>query len=121
MSAATLNAVSSQWRQSRSGRRIGLSDFSHGRKWRVELDEAGFMEIVDRGDTVGWLISDDSLGELVQRIDALELELERAHVSAILAARAERDEWAEGPELANAAKASFSSRADLIEEVVDGD
>ena len=96
--------------------RVGLSDFSHGRKWRDDLAEAVVLEIVDRTETAGWLLSDEGMGSLVERIESLEAELEQARLSAIFEARAHRESWAQGEQLASAAKASGRARRKEIEE-----
>lgn len=119
MSPQVANRVKDAYAGSRKANRIGLSDFSHGRKWREDLAEASILEIVDRTETAGWLLSDDGLGSLVSRIEELEDELEHARLAAIFVARSNRDSWKKGSELAEAAKASARVRRKAIEEAAD--
>ena len=119
MSPQVAERVQDAFAGSRRANRIGLSDFSHGRKWREDLADASILEIVDRTETAGWLLSDDGLGSLVGRIQELEDELEQARLAAIFASRADRDSWARGDELAEAAKASARARRKAIEEAAD--
>ena len=120
MSPKVAEQIQRAYAGSRKANRIGLSDFSHGRKWRDDLASARIIEIVDRTETAGWLISDNGLGSLIGRIEELEDELEQARLSALFAARAKRENWAEGEALAEAAKASARSRRAAIEEAADG-
>ena len=119
MSPQVAERVQEAYAGSRKANRIGLSDFSHGRKWREDLANASILEIVDRTETAGWLISDDGLASLVSRIEELEDELEHARLAAIFAARSDRDSWAKGDALAEAAKASARARRKAIEEAAD--
>ena len=116
MSPKLAKRVQDVYEGSSKANRIGLSDFSHGRKWREDLADASILEIVDRTETAGWLISDDGLNSLVGRIEELEQELEQARVEMIFAARAYRDTWLEGTELADGAKKSAQARRAAIEE-----
>lgn len=116
MSAQVADCVHEAYAGSRKAARIGLSDFSHGRKWRDELVSSPILEIVDRAETAGWLISDDGLGSLVRRIEELEEEIEQARLAAIFAARSSRDTWLERDDLAAAAKASARARREAIED-----
>lgn len=120
MSAKLADQVQNAYIGSRKANRIGLSDFSHGRKWRDDLAEKGVLEIVDRSETAGWLVSDESMGSLVDRIGTLEDELEQARLEVLFAARAHRDSWMQGEELAEAAKASARKRRKSIEEAARG-
>ena len=119
MSFLTAERVQDAFAGSRKANRIGLSEFSHGRKWRDDLNDVSILEIIDRTETAGWLISADALESLVDRIDELEEELEHARLAAIFAARADRTSWKEGDELAMDAKASARARRKAIEEAAD--
>lgn len=110
MAPELVERINGSWNQARRGRRIGLSDFSHGRKWREELEDAGVMEIIDRGDTAGWLVSDEGMGSMLDYIGLLEKELESAQIEVMYKSRAEHAQWMDGEELAEAAKSSLIGR-----------
>ena len=56
------------------GSRIGLTELSRSNAWRKALEQRGLLEIVDRADTAGYLVSVDSLNEMLDVINALESE-----------------------------------------------
>ena len=116
MTAQIAEQVQRAYTGARQVGRIGLSDFSHGRKWREDLADTAVIEIVDRADTAGWLVSDEGMNSLIERIETLEEELEQARLSSIFAARAGRSDWKEGHSLADAAKKSARKRRAAIEE-----
>lgn len=120
MSPEVAYKVQSAYIGTRNVGRIGLSAFSHGRKWRDDLNDASILEIVDRSETAGWLISDEGMESLIGRIEDLEIELEQAHISSLLAAREGRNKWTRGEKLASAAKASAHKRKAAIEEATNG-
>lgn len=106
---------------SRSHHRIGLSEFSHGRRWRDDLHEQGIIEIVDRDKSAGWLISWECLNALTLRIRELEEEQERQAIEALIADRRNRTAWKQGEELAAGAKAVLDVHFDEWRELDDGD
>lgn len=110
MGTSVLDRVESSWASSRESHRIGLSDFTHGRKWRSELAECGTMEIIDRDRTCGWILSCECLDALMLRVAELEDELEQAQVAALIAERADKAVFRSGEELAEAATAIFDER-----------
>lgn len=105
---------------SRSHRRIGLSEFSHGRKWRDDLAESGIIEIVDRDKSAGWLISWECLNALTLRIQELEEEQERREVMALVESREDRIDWKKSGELAEGAKAYLHEHIDEWQGSRDG-
>ena len=48
------------------GSRIGLTELSRSNAWRKALEQRGLLEIVDRADTAGYLVSVDSLNEMLE-------------------------------------------------------
>ena len=116
MSTTLAKKVEGVYLGARSVGRIGLSDFSHGRKWRDDLENALVLEIVDRTDTAGWLVSGAGMDSIMEHIARLEDELEEANVRALIAAREGRSSWKSGSELAEAAKKSARVRKQQIEE-----
>ena len=63
------------------GSRIGLTELSRSNAWRKALEQRGLLEIVDRADTAGYLVSVDSLNEMLDVINALESEVEHSRCS----------------------------------------
>ncbi len=110
MGASIVDRSRATWANSRESARIGLSDFTHGRKWRSELVEVGTMEIIDRDKTCGWILSCECLDALMLRMGDLEERLERAEVAAIIAERAEKAHYASGDEAARDIAAAFDER-----------
>ena len=76
------------------GSRIGLTELSRSNAWRKALEQRGLLEIVDRADTAGYLVSVDSLNEMLDVINALE--------------------WETGSELSQSAQESLKRRKEKI-------
>lgn len=50
-------------------------------------------EIVDRADTAGYLVSVDSLNEMLDVINALESEVEHLTIQQMFTARGDKEQW----------------------------
>ena len=101
--------------------RLGMSEFARGRAWRASLQEAGCVEVTDRADTVGVLMTPDYARGLSDYIRQLEGELEQAHVEALFELRRDYSAPESGADLAQAASACFDAREAGIREFLDGD
>ncbi|WP_225432987.1 MULTISPECIES: hypothetical protein [Bifidobacterium] len=102
------------------GSRIGLTELARSNAWRKSLVEQGIMEIVDRSDTTGYLVSVDAMNELLDSINVLESEVERVAVQQMFIARGAREDWKSGEALAAAAQESLLRRGNKVREFLDG-
>ena len=98
--------------------RVSVTDFARGRRWREELPQCDVMEVVDRTETAGYLVSPKAL---VDALSELEAQVEQLSVAAMLDARGDCDTWLQGDELANSALESFDMRVVALKEVLSGD
>ena len=73
------------------GSRIGLTELSRSNAWRKALEQRGLLEIVDRADTAGYLVSVDSLNEMLDVINALESEVEHLTICLLYTSPSPRD------------------------------
>ncbi len=110
--------VETAWTQSKQSHRIGVSEFTHGRKWRPELIECGVMEIYDRDNTLAWLVSYECMDAIMLRIQELEDMLEESSTRAMIRTRADTAVFKNGPEAAEEAIEFFMDRyGHLFEDV----
>ena len=87
--------------------RVSLSEFARGKGWREKLERNEFMELLEHGERTAWVISEEGMRQVVDYISELEEQNERSSVRAMFEARAGREDWMSGDELAQAAKAYF--------------
>lgn len=91
-----------------------------GKSWRSLLDETGCVEVTDRSETVGLLLTPDYADDVSAYIAQLEAELEQAYVRTLFDMRRDYSEPMGGAALAAAALAEFDAREDKIREFLDG-
>lgn len=101
------------------GSRIGLTELSRSNAWRKALEQRGLLEIVDRADTAGYLVSVDSLNEMLDVINALESEVERLTIQQMFTARGDKEQET-GSELSQSAQESLKRRKEKIHAFLDG-
>ena len=87
--------------------RVSLSEFARGKGWREKLERNEFMELLEHGERTAWVISEEGMRRVVDYISELEEQNERSSIRAMFEARADREDWMSGAELARAAKAYF--------------
>ena len=104
-----------------SGRRIGVSELARSKEWRDELGSEGCLEVVDRTETVGYVMDASYADALVSYIDSLEHELEQAHIRELFALRRQASQPLSGAELTAAALAELDRHEPAIREFLDGD
>ena len=109
MTPPVLEKVDELRTQAKGGARISLTDLARGKAWRDELPECGIIEITDRSDTAGWLLSNEYVNDLLSLIDDLLADQERRQVNEMLAARSAYNDWRSGDELAARALADLDS------------
>lgn len=104
----------------RGSRRIGVSELARSKEWRDELDSDGCLEVVDRTETVGYVMDASYANALASYIDDLERELEQAHVRELFELRRQASQPLSGAGLAAAALAEFDQNEPAIREFLDG-
>ena len=102
------------------GSRIGLTELSRSNAWRKALEQRGLLEIVDRADAAGYLVSVDSLNEMLDVINALESEVEHLTIQQMFTARGDKEQWETGSELSQSAQESLKRRKEKIHAFLDG-
>ena len=100
--------------------RLGLTDLARSRQWRDDLLAYDIMEIVDRMDTTGYLISARGMHALLDAITSLEEELEQVQIDALFAGREHLDNWEQGDALARKAKQSLKIARKTVRKSTDG-
>lgn len=88
-------------RASKPGGHISVTELARSSKWRTELPEVGVMEITDRGQTAGWLVSEKDIEAIVYAVIDLQKELEQASLEAMFQTRYRDDpgSWRAGKPL----------------------
>jgi hypothetical protein len=102
------------------GSRIGVTQLGRSTQWRKDLENHAALEILDRNQTAGILLSPETFKSLLDYLDNVDQELEQVQVEKLYGNRKEMN-WASGEDLATKAKASFTARQDHIRKFLDGD
>lgn len=99
---------------------ITVTDLARSKEWRTELPKVGVMEITDRGQTAGWLVSEEDIEAIVYAVIDLQEELEKASMEAMFQTRPHDDleSWKSGKELESEALAYFDEHGEEIMAVV---
>ncbi len=95
--------------------RVPVTEIARGKDWRRMLPEQGCLEIVDRNDTVGFVLSPDYAKYIGERIDQLQEDLEQAELEDLFRVRDSYGEAVSGEELRLAARALFDENSTAIE------
>ena len=103
-----------------SHQRLGLTDLSRSRQWRDDLLTYDIMEIIDRTDTTGYLVSVNGMQALLDAITRLEEELEQIQIDALFASREQLENWEHGNELALKAKQALSQAQSMVRKPANG-
>lgn len=107
-------------RASKPSGHITVTELARGKEWRRELPEVGMMEVTDRGETAGWLVSQEDLEAFVYAIVSLEEELEERSIAAIFEARPpETRNWMTGEELKREALEYLDEHYDELTAIID--
>ena len=119
--AEVLERIDSLKRASNPIGHITVTDLARSKEWRKELPKVGVMEITDRGETAGWLVSEKDIEAIVYAVIELEKELEDASLSAMFQERPHADlsSWKSGDQLKAGALEYLSERGGEIEEILD--
>lgn len=103
-----------------AGSRIGMSEFARGKTWRSDLKRAGCVEVTDRNDTVGILMTPSYAKGISDYIEQLERELEQAHMEVLFELRKDFSKPQSGAELESSALDYFDENESKIREFLDG-
>lgn len=99
---------------------ITVTELARSKDWRRKLPEVGLMEVTDRGETAGWLVSQDDLEAFIHAVISLEEDLEERSLAALFGARPpERIDWKSGEELAAGALEYLDTYGDEMMAIVD--
>lgn len=100
---------------------ITVTDLARSKDWRKELPKVGVMEITDRGETAGWLVSEKDIEAIVYAVIELEKELEEASLAAMFQGRPHGDlaHWKSGDELKSEALQYLDDHGEGIREILD--
>lgn len=101
--------------------RIGLTDLARSKDWREALLVHEIVEVVDRTETAAYLVSPDGMRALMEKISALEEELEQAEIDALFSAREDMDDWSSGNVLASKAKDRLRASIEALGGISDAD
>lgn len=97
------------------GSRVTLTELSRSNKWRQNLADNGVLELVDRSDTTGFIVSVNAMNDLLKALDRYESEAETLAVQPMFDARMDRTEVKSGAELRDAAMKALEDRPELME------
>lgn len=116
-----LERIDSLKKASRPIGHITVTDLARSKEWRKELPKVGVMEITDRGETAGWLVSEKDIEAIVYAVIELERELEEASLTAMFHARPHDDlaDWKSGSELKTEALQYLEEHGEGIKETLD--
>lgn len=97
--------------------KVTLTDLGRSNAWRRKLADNGVLQLMDRSDTAGFIVSVEAMNDLLDSLDAYEDELETLSVRDMFLARSGRTELKSGADLTETALASFDRRADALMDV----
>jgi len=101
--------------------RIGVTELGRSTGWRDQLKDHAILEIVERADTVGYLISYRGMIDLLDEMEALEEAADQASVAAMVEVRGSAGHALAGEELAQEARQRLRQRHAKMSEALDVD
>jgi hypothetical protein len=102
------------------GSRVGVSQLGRSTQWRSDLERLSALEVLDRNQTAGILLSPSVYKSLLEYLDNMDKALEQAQVEQLFDYRKEMH-WTSGEDLATKAKTSLKARQEHIRGLLDGD
>lgn len=99
--------------------RISVTDLARSTSWRKTLKKDRVVEVLDRGTQVGWLLSPDGMQALLDTMDYLETELERAQIAYLHAQRFQDENWLSGADLAESAANYLDANYETMQAALD--
>lgn len=101
--------------------RISVTELARGTAWRKKLASCRLLEVVDRGSSIGWLVSDKGMKALLDTISYFESEAESAQVAYIVESRASYDDWKSGDALKQAVETHAEDTIAILEAAFQDD
>lgn len=98
---------------------VSLTDLGRSNAWRRQLSDRGVLQLMDRSDTAGFLLSVDAMNELLDSLKDYEAQIETMSVRDLFDSRRHRLETKTGEALASCAAESFDRRFDDLMKVLD--
>ena len=114
-SHTSTNAIEQIRQAAHPAPRISLTELARSTKWRESMTEYAVVELCDRSETAGYLVSAVGMQEILDRLEALEQELEQAQLEAIISQRANATDWKSGADLAHKASGHLQKRIKQLE------
>lgn len=90
---------------------VGVSEFARSKAWRSQLSKEGCLEVVERGEPLGVVLSLGYAQVLKNRLLELEKVAEDAVVKEMFKARSSRKEYIQGKKLEKQAQKYFSQNS----------
>ena len=103
-----------------AGSRVGVTQLGRSTQWRSDLERLSVLEILDRNQTAGILLSPTMYNSLLEYLDHVDKALEQAQVEQLFEHRKEMH-WSSGEDLATKAKGNLKARQEHIRGLLDGD
>ena len=101
--------------------RVSVTELARSNKWRQTLVKDKVMEVIDRGNQVGWLLSPEGMQAMLDTMDYFETELERVQIAYIVAQRdTDGAQWLSGEELREGALDALPDRYKKLKAAFDG-
>ena len=107
---ASTNSIDQIRQAAHPAPRISLTELARSTKWRKSMAEYAVVELCDRSETAGYLVSAVGMQEILDRLEELERELEQAQLEAIVSQRDGTTDWKSGSDLADEASALLDER-----------
>ncbi len=99
---------------------VGLATFQREpKKWQSIFEKNGAIEVLDRNEPYGVMITPEVFKKIRAYIRALEEQIEQTQLDLLFARRGENMNWLSGEELQQKAHESFNNRADAIRGLLD--
>ena len=99
---------------------VGLSTFQREpKKWQSVFEKNGAIEVLDRNETYGVMLTPEVFKKIRAYINALEEQLEQTQLNLLFARRGENTKWLSGDELQQKTFENFDNRVDTIRVLLD--
>ena len=97
----------------REAPRMGVTEFARSKAWRGDIAQHPVLEVLDRNETVAYVVSPQLMGQLLSLASNAEELADNLEAQRLFAERADRDDWRAGDDLAETAAKALD---DLLDE-----